>query len=182
MSRWVFGAALLTVALSSVACAGEPPSAETVRWHIERQLPGVRFHRDTHLRLGRFTMALARGVVRLVEPGDRETHRILSHVRRVDVATYEVEGVPALDGLRLPPRLEKDLASGGWVPMVRTREEDSRTWIYYRENGSGSIRNLYIVELDSDEMTIIDLAGSLDRMAAELVADDPNGFVAGLGP
>jgi hypothetical protein len=173
---------LLLLGLGAGGCGGEPPSAETVRAHIERQAPGARFRRDSRIRLGRLTLGLARGVLRLVEPGDRDAHRVLSSVDRLEVATYEVESLPPLGGLEIPPRLATLLARGGWVPMVKTRDEDGRTWVYYREDDRGSIRNLYIVELDSVELTIIDLAGNLDRIVAEMVADDPDAFLADLGP
>ena len=65
--------------------------------------------------------------------------------------------------------------------MVKAHEEDSRTWIFLREDGAGTIRNLYLVELDSAELTVIDLAGRLDRVLAEFVAADPDGFLSDLG-
>jgi hypothetical protein len=164
------------------ACQGQPPSAETVRLHLESEVPGAEFRRDSHVRLGRFTMALAKGVMRVVAFEDKETRNALSHIKRVDVASYEVVAMPELDSISLPGRFERRLTRLGWYPMVKTREEDSRTWVYYREDGAGSISNLYIVELDSAELTVIDLAGRLDRLTAELVAEDPDGFVAGLGP
>lgn len=170
----------LCVAFLFAAC-DDAPSPDALLAYIEQQAPSASFRRDSHLRLGRFTLALARGVARLVEPGDRETHLVLSNVRRVEISTWEVDGLPPLDGLRIPPRLEKRLEDAGWVAMLQARDEESRTWVYYREDSGGTIRNLYVVELDAVELTVIDLAGSLDRVVAELVADDPDGFVADLG-
>ena len=175
-------AALLAclAALFLASCKGEPPSAETVRQIIEREVPGAQLRRTSHVHLGRFTLGLVKGVMRLVAFDDAETRRTLSHVQRVDIADYEILSMPEAD-FELTDSFHGKLERHGWYPMVKVREEDSRTWIYYREDGVGSISNLYIVELDSTELVVIDLAGRLDRLTAELIADDPDAFMAGIG-
>jgi hypothetical protein len=172
---------VLLAALATTGCKEEAPSAAAVRAHIEREVPGARLRRDSNIRLGRFTLAVAKGVMRLVEPGDRETRRALSHIHRVHVTTYEVLSLPDIDGLELPVSFERGLARQGWIPMLQEREEDSRTWVFLRQDEAGTIRNLYLVELDNAELTVIDLAGRLDRVMAEFVADDPDGFLSDLG-
>lgn len=178
--------ALLTItacglALTLVACKGESPSPEIVRSHIERELPGAEFKKDTRIRLGRITFGLAKGVFKLVEPDDLGMSKAISNVKKVDIAIYEVVSLPEISTLELPADFERNLERYGWYPMVRTREDDSRVWVYYREDDAGSIRNLYVVELDEAELVVIDLGGRLDRVMAELIADDPDGFIAGIG-
>jgi Domain of unknown function (DUF4252) len=180
--RWNAAAVLTLTALACGGCVdGAPPAADTVRAYIERSVPGAEFRRDSHIRLGRFTLGLVKGAMRLVGAEDREARQIMANIRSVDIATYEVMSLPTVLKLSLPPRMERQMAEDGWYPMVKTREEDSRTWIFAREVETGTVTNLYIVELDSSELTIIDLAGRLDRIAAQMVADDPDGFVDGLG-
>jgi len=176
------GAAALILATSLlVGCDGETPSAGQVRAHLERSLPGVRFHSSEHVRLGRFTMALVRGLVRVTAAGDSEARQVLGSIRRIEVATWEVEGSFDLTGLGAPRDLERRLARAGWQPMVRERAEDSLTWVFIRPDEEGAIRNLYLVELDPDELTVVDLAGRIDEMMAVAVADDPDGFIDDLG-
>lgn len=166
-------------ALFVVGCKGEPPAAETVRLLIEREVPGAQLRRESRVHLGRFTLAAARGVLRLAAFDDGETRRTLSHIRRIDITDYEVVSLPEVDFAPLTAAFTRKLERHGWYPMVKVHEEDSRTWIYYREDDAGSISNLYIVELDAAELVVIDLAGRLDRLTAELIADDPDAFVAG---
>jgi hypothetical protein len=172
---------LVLAALASHGCSGgEPPAADSVRAYIEQAVPGAEFRRDSHIRLGRFTLGLVKGVMRLVAAGGREDRQMMANIRSVDIASYEVLALPAVAELSLPPRMERRMAEDGWYPMVKEREEDSHTWIFVREAEVGTVSNLYIVELDSFELTIIDLAGRLDRIAAEMVADDPDAFLASL--
>jgi len=171
---------LAACALATTGCDGEAPSAEAVRVHLERSVPGAEFRRESHVHLGRFTLGLAKGVMRVVAFEDRQTRRALSQIRSIDVASYEVVSMPATEDITLPPRFERRLADQGWYPMVKTREEDSQSWIFVRELEAGAISNLYIVELDEAELTVIDLQGRLDRVVAQMVADDPDGFLADL--
>lgn len=179
MSRPLVALALALPLLTG--CDGEPPSAGRVRAHLERSLPGVRFHRAEHVRLGRFTMALVRGLVRVAGAEDGETRQILGSIRRVEVATYEVEGPLDLTTVSAPRDLERRLAGAGWQPMVREREAGSLAWVFVRSDEEGAIRDLYVVALDPDELTVVDLSGRLDELMAAAIADDPDAFVAEVG-
>lgn len=172
------GALAALALLLLTACDGEPPAAGEVRAHLERALPGVRFRQDAHVRLGRFTMAMVRGLVRVTAAEDRETRAVMGTIRRLEVATWSLEGPVDLGDVGAPRDLERRLLRGGWQPMVRYSEEGSLTWVFVRPDAQGAIRNLYIVALDSDELTVVDLAGRIDEALAAALADDPGGIVA----
>lgn len=177
--------ALLALALPLAGCKREPPSAAALRFQLER-LSGASFRRDSHVRLGRVALALVRPILRWVDDGDpdvRKARNILSNIRRVEVATYEVVSPPDLARLdRVSDRLERRLADGGWTMMLHEREADERVWIFYREDDAGTIRNLYLVDLDERELTVVDLAGRLDQMLAEALAGEPDALVEALAP
>lgn len=50
-----------------------------------------------------------------------------------------------------------------------------------REDDSGSIRSLCVVSLDAYELEVVSVDGRLDEFLAAAIADDPSGFVQGLG-
>ena len=168
-------AACALIALVQLAGCRENPSAADVRWELERQIPGLRLERESRVRLGRLTMALARKVIRLTTEDDDSDLKIIGHVRRVDVANYKVVDLPD-ETLAWPADLRRWLEGDGWQTIVRLREDDGQTWVLYREGEDGSIRRLYVVTLDPSELTVIDLEGRLDRMIAEALADDPQGL------
>ena len=167
--------AILLCASLALPLAGcrEAPSAAALKWELERQLPGLRLESESHVRLGRFTLGIAKKIVRWASDEDDEDLRILRHVKRVNVATYRVASLPASGELELPSRFERRLAEKGWETMVREREDDEESWVLYRADASGAIHNLYVVELDEHELTVVDVAGRLDRVIAEALADDP---------
>lgn len=163
---------VLFSALLCLAGCGSSPSVEQVRWEIQRRFPEARFELEEHVHLGRISLGLIRGLVRMV-PGKVEGQEILSAIRRLDVATYRVSALPDLDRIQGQTRFEDRLARAGWNMTVRTREEDSRAWIFTRGDEESTLRNLFIVTLESDELTLVSIDGRLDRALAEAIADRP---------
>ena len=172
---------LLPLTGSLAGCAGGSPSVDTVRWEIERRLPEARFERDSHIRLGRLTLGLARRIVHIADPGDPDT-AVLDHIRRIEVATYRVRSLPDLNHhLNTQTAFEKALAQNGWTMALRERDAKSRTWMFLRFDGQEKLSNLYVVALDPAELTLIRLDGHLDRAMAESIADHPKEMVKEIG-
>jgi hypothetical protein len=167
---------LLLGALALAACAG-PPSAEQVRGEIERQLPGARFAPEEHLRLGRLSLGLLHWLAGFDHDKTDEKERALFRaISGVEIATYKVLSLPALDGLRLPEELEHRLHEEGWTTMVRSEEKGEHTWVLYRGARGAHpevIRELYVVCLDPKELSLIRVSGHLDKLMAEAMADEP---------
>ncbi|MEM7586487.1 MAG: DUF4252 domain-containing protein [Acidobacteriota bacterium] len=169
-------ASLLLVATLTTGCR-ETPSAAGIRWQIERQLPGIELERETSIRLGRFTLAVAKRIARWATDEDDVDLSMLSHVRRVNVTTYLVHAMPDLTRLDLDDHFESRLADEGWESLIRSRENDERTWVFYREGRNESIRNLFVVTLDPSDLVVVGIEGRLDRLIAEALADDPDAFI-----
>jgi hypothetical protein len=170
---------LLLAAAALAACAG-PPSAEVVRLEIERQLPGARFVPEEHLRLGRFSLGLVRWLAGFDhDKEDEKDIALFRAISGVEIATYKVRSLPALDGFRLPVELEHRLHEEGWTLMVRSEEKDEHTWVLYRgARGAGAnapevIRDLYVVCLDPKELSLIRVSGHLDKLMAAALVDEP---------
>ncbi len=169
-------AAVVAAALALAACAG-PPSAEEVRGEIERQIPGARFERSEHLRLGRVSLRLVRWLASFDDdPQDRKDRELLSAISGVEVATYKVLSLPPVESLRLPQTVERRLLANGWTTMVRNEEKNEHTWILYRGAGGAHpevIRDFYIVSLDTKELALVRVSGHLDKLMAEAMAQEP---------
>jgi len=162
---------LLSLSCLFAGCASSP-SVQQVRWELQHRFPEARFEPEEHVHLGRITLGLIRGLVRMV-PGKVEGQEILNEIHRIDVASYKVSSLPDLDRIQGETRFEKQLARAGWSMAVRTREEDSRAWIFTRSDEGGAIRDLFVVTLEDDELTLVSIDGRLDRALAEAIALEP---------
>lgn len=163
---------LLSLATFTAGCAGGSPTPAGVKWEIERRFPGVRLEQEEHVRLGRISLGLVRGLVRLV-PGKPEGQELLSSVRRVEMAAYKVHSLPDLDRIEETIQLEERLLGAGWSTLVRSREKDSRAWVFSRMDNKGAMRNLFVVELNGRELTMVRVDGRLNEAIAAAMAREP---------
>ncbi|HKV10463.1 MAG TPA: DUF4252 domain-containing protein [Thermoanaerobaculia bacterium] len=173
-------AVLSSLALPLAGC-GDPPSVDQVTLQIERWMPGVRFEREEHIRLGRIKMGLVKGIVRMVDDEDDESKAFLREIDRVEVATYRVRNLP--DTTDLPekaPDFERQLARSGWNLTVKAQEDNSPSWLFTRSDGQGGISNLLVVDLHDSELTVVRMDGRLDRALAEAVAERPKEAALGV--
>lgn len=171
MKRSILFLAFLSLSSLFAGCAGTP-SVEQVRGEIQRWFPEARFEREEHVHLGRISLGLLRGLVRMV-PGKVEGQELMSQVRSIEVATYRVRHLPDLDRIQGETRFGDHLARDGWSVAVRTREADSRSWVFVRSDQAGALRNLFVVDLEDDELTLVRVDGRLDRALAEAIAERP---------
>ncbi len=74
-------------------------------------------------------MAVARKLMRLASDEDKEDLKLISHVKRVNVATFRVLSRPDTETLAVPTRFEERLAKNDWLLVVRQREDDEQTWL-----------------------------------------------------
>jgi hypothetical protein len=172
---------LLLFVLSLTGCGAGSPSVDTVRAEIERRVPGARFERECHIRLGRLTLGVARRIVHLADPGDPDT-KVLDNVHRIEVATYRVRSLPDLEHrLTTQTAFEQALKENGWTMALRERDHGSRTWIFLRADDQGALSNLYVVALDPAELTLVRLDGHLDRAMADSIAEHPKKLAEEIG-
>ena len=171
----------LLAALTLGGCVVGSSLAASTRDDLEAGLPGARFERVHALHFGRVTTALVKPVAYWALQDEDEGLRLLRGVRRIDVAVYDVESFPHRYEPGALGTMERRLARAGWGRVVRTREDGEITWIFNRENGAGQIRDLMVLSLDGAEMVLVRVGGRVDRLLADMIADDPGGFSASLG-
>lgn len=166
--------ALLSLSSLLAGCGGSP-TVQQVRGELQRRFPEARFVPEEHVHLGRFSMGLLRGFVRLAADDDKDRGGLefVSQVHGVDFASYKVQNLPDLNSLASDARFESQLKQNGWSLMVRAREEHESTWIYVRSTPGGAIRNLFVVSLEKDELTLVRVDGRLDRALAAAMAEHP---------
>ena len=160
--------ALLTVAATSMGCMWARELAQ-VRRDLERQLPGARFEKDIELTLGPVSLAFARLFTRLV-PDAREASGYLRDVSRIELAVYTVERIPAVKDVSMPRRLQELEANEEWEMAVKIRDKNELAWILYRMD-DGTIKELYVVILDRNELVMVRAEGNLERLVARALSE-----------
>ena len=177
--RSIVAATVLLLAPLLAGCK-DAPAVSSVRWQLERQIPGAEFEREFHIRLGRMSLGLVKGIAGWAIE-DEAGRSMLKAVKRVDVGTYRVVSLPPLDQIEAPRGLANKLGDSDWSLLVRQQDVDEHVWVFMRNDPEGAIRNVYVIALDEVELTMVSLEGRLDEVLVEMIADDPGGFAYGLG-
>ena len=73
------------------------------------------------------------------------------------------------------------MTDDGWSKIVRSREEDDNLWVFARYRDDGGISGIFVVELDNHELNFIGVAGRLDEILANAIAEEPGEFSSPFG-
>lgn len=142
------------------------PELSRLRNDIEDQIPGTHFDREFAISLGPVTLGLARLITGLVPDDDaRNARQYLRDVSSIQVAIYKTESPAPVEKVRMPNRLRQMCEHEGWDMAVKAREDDSLAWVLYRITGD-SIKDIYVVVLDDEELVMVRAHGKLDRLVA----------------
>ncbi|HEX6791381.1 MAG TPA: DUF4252 domain-containing protein [Candidatus Krumholzibacteria bacterium] len=152
------------VVLALLAAPGCFSSGELsgIRRDLQAQLPGSSFEKNIELSLGPIVLGMAKMVTAVV-PGAHEARSWLTGVSRVQIGVYDA-AIDSMPGLRMPARLQS-LLDDGWETAVRVRDADEAVWLLYRPDGD-SVREIFVVVLDRNELVLVKAKGRLDRLIA----------------
>ncbi len=159
---------LLSMAVAAIAAAlpmaggcGPARELKQVKQDIARQLPDADFEHELSFAIGPGGMALTRAITSFV-PDTDDVHRYLEDVTRVEVAVYEIHTDKPSRRIETPSRIEEMLANG-WELAARVREKHESAWVLYRIEGD-SVRELFVVALDKEELVLVKVKGRLERV------------------
>jgi hypothetical protein len=136
-----------------------------MRDDMARSVPRAEIGRGRSFSFGPVTLALARafaGKDAAAEGVD------LRDVRGVRVGTYPVRGSFDPGSVRTPAAIRR-LEDRGWTVAVRTRDEESVTWILYRARDE-RITDLLTASLETEELALVHVSGNLERVLRGVLA------------
>ncbi len=163
--------ALLLVVVS-IGCASTPSNTQ-VSSMIDHDLATHALERDEHLKLGRFSLSMVRGVCRIVGADlDENELNIVKSLRSVEISTYSIEP-PLAQGQEFPlARVEKSLTEKGWSRMISTHEDGDELMLMTRSDDKGKIKGVFVLSADRHEVELVQIAGPLDKAFANAIAAD----------
>ena len=98
------------------------------------------------------------------------------------MATYRADGRVSCAAHGALDRVDRELAAGGWWPMVTEREDEDIVRVFAHGDGGGELDGLYVIEFDGAELEVVRLEGRIERLMAEAVSEDPGSASRLLAP
>ena len=153
---------LLFIAASVSGCASY--ELMRVRNDIARQAPEARIGDGYAMSFGRISLGLARWLSGLSGDEDADMARaVLSEVRRVQFARYDINGAFDAATLRMPGRLRNYLEDDDWYHLATVREESEAVWVVYKERDNAVV-DLLAVMMDEEELVLAKISGDLNAV------------------
>lgn len=165
-SRPAVVALVILLVLPLTGCLFSREISQTRR-EIETAYPDLRLEREVVVNLGPISLAMIGWMAGLVPDQDvAVARRYLKDVSRVKVGVFRAEGAAGL----------QDVDAGlfgfekGWQVAVKARQEEERVWVLYRD-GPETLRDLYVVVLNDEDLVVARVRGRLDRLIARVMED-----------
>jgi len=133
---------------------------------------GDGYYTDTEFGVGSFGLTLAKTAVKFSDDDDaEEVRQMLKNVSHVQVGIYKRRRHGNINVSKdFFSHTDNELTSRGWHYVVKDRDCNSLTTVYYKQNRYDEINELLVVSLDGNELVIANLEGDFDKLVAETVA------------
>jgi len=170
---------LSLIVVFSVGCASAGSNARLSSM-IDVELETNTLKREEHIKLGRFSLSVVRGLARLAgEDFDDDESGIVKSLRSVEISTYSIEP-PLVEGQDFPiGQVEKSLSTRGWTRVVTSHEDGGEVMLLTRAGHNGKIDGIFVLSADRNEVEMVQIEGPLDEAITDAIAEDSD-FVKGL--
>ncbi|MFO7444878.1 MAG: DUF4252 domain-containing protein [Ignavibacteriaceae bacterium] len=161
-NKYLLPAVMLLSVLLLTGCYNVDGEFKSIRNTALKEY-GKNFVTDMEFALGSFELWLAEGIVSIAEP-DEIAADIIDCVSEVQVGTYLRKGnyeIPTKDLLK---KIDRQMERKGWKFMVKAFQKDEMTAVYINKNAAKMFRDLFIVQIDDEQMTIVQVKGDLRRV------------------
>ena len=152
------------------------PGLDRIQRIVAQEIEPATMKTQVKLNLGPIAISLARVVTGFTNV-EEEVLDYLSCIKRVEVNVQEITGLSSLRSIRWPKSIEDKLEREGWEILVKAREEDEIVLVLYKSRKK-TVRSLYVVSLNPDELVLVKVEGRLDTLVTRALEN--HGFTADL--
>ena len=166
-SIWTVSALLIGFVLISAAGCVFTPSLDRIQRMVAEQIEPATMKTEVKLNLGPVAISAAKFVTRFAHV-EEEVQDYLTCIDRVELNVQRISGLSSLRSLRWPKGIEKKLRDDGWEILVKAREDEEIVMVLYKTRKS-SIRSMYVLVLNTEELVLVKVDGELDTLAMQAI-------------
>ncbi len=169
--------ALAVAALAMGGCMTTSPRLHSFASALDRDLPEVELDHQFGMTFGRMSLGMVKGIAKWgMDEEDQDAFAAFRGVRKVEFATYQAHLSGAGESSVLTnsdwdaaTRLQAKFRRNGWQTMARFSADAELGWVVYRLSGD-KLKNVMVVLLEDEELTIVRLGGKLNKVVRAALA------------
>lgn len=165
MKKVVTLSPILIIFLSSilfVGCFGVDGNFSRLKHEILSST-GTRYYTDVEFSVGSLGLSIARIAVK--KEDDPDAKEILNNISHVQVGVYKNDHASSLDkGFQLLQDINSQMVENGWQYVVRSCCKNEITGVYVKVNSGNQLKELFVVNLKHDELTLVEVKGNLEKV------------------
>ena len=128
------------------------------------------FHKDIEFSIGSAGLSFASAIVDFSD--DNDAREIIRHLSKVQVGVYNnIEPVSRQAAIEILRNIDGRLQSEGWNYIVKSYEKGEVNSIYVKQNNDNKLREMFVINLTNDKLTIVNLKGNLEKILSSVIRD-----------
>lgn len=132
------------------------------------------FKKSNEFAIGPAAMHLASSFVNIEEnETDMDVGLMLRQVNKIQIGIYERKKSYNFESYK-KDKLKDHLSDENWTRIIINKEPNSISEIFVKEDNDEKLRQMLVVNVESEQIIIIELSGDLDELIAVALAN--NGF------
>jgi hypothetical protein len=132
---------------------------------------GNQFFKDKEFAIGSVGLSLAEKIVKISDEDD-DARKILHYLSKVQVGIYRSEDNVDFSGsCSLITGIDNKMSKHGWKYIIKNFEHGKFSIIYVKENPENDLKELFVINMNERELTIVDLKGNLNKLFETIIKD-----------
>ena len=127
---------------------------------------GSSYNRDVEFALGKASISIVRAFASL----DNKDDEIIKNISGIQIGVYKRIRLDEGDS-NLFQRINDRLENNGWKYFVREKDHNEMNIIYYRSNDEETLGAMFIISLDKEKLTLVEIRGDLRRIVIAAIRE-----------
>jgi hypothetical protein len=161
-TKFLFIALTVTSMLFFTGCFSVDNNFKSIR-NITLKECGRNYATDSEFALGSFELWLADGIVSFTD-ADKMAKDILDNISGVQVGIYKRKSDVDLNSKELLKKIDRQMKREGLVYIVKSFDKDNVSAVYINKDHNKMLRELFVVDLNDNEITVVQLTGNLEKV------------------
>ena len=160
---------LILSSIFFIGCFGVDSNFSEIKHDIVSS-SNVQFHKDIEFSIGSVGLSLASAIVDFSD--DNDAREIIKNLSKVQIGVYKnTEPISRQAAIEIINKIDDRLRNKGWNYLVKSYDKREVSSVYIKQSDGDKLCEMFVVNLNDDELVIVDIKGRLERILTSVIRD-----------